>query len=562
MSASDGHAVLNPKLRSVTVGCRGGRGRRASDGQERLPELVHGHVGRVEDLVGDLPSGASRIRSSQDPSIAEPARAPSGCGRRVSLKRAHQRLVVRIEEIRAPGPSPGSRLQPPVDGGETFGGSGPSRISITTAATFGMPEPRFNAKARPAAPAAASAGCPPRSMPENPRGRGCPATCPTPDILVGATEASTGCRRCPERHGGAARAHRSSSPSSRSGRGRLRRRGDGPRARRADARRAAPARFSSSLRAATSTRMATLRPGATGMRTNGTGTPRQLVELIVQAEALVLARRGSQRSSCTTSSTRLRRPRRPPTPEHVADVDEPDAPDLHVDARRAPVHACRSAPTRTRRRISTASSATSRCPRTHEVERALALADAALADERARRTEHVQQDPCASAPGGEPVVEPRGHPRDRDLPVGVAVRSSGTSNRFARLTQLVDRRQAGRQGMAGMSCPSARAAAHRSTSVELARNGPRFRRTPRMRPGLRYLSKPARARPVFWIGELVTDRSRPPSARDDLERQIGGVDSGWTRAATDRRGSSHGPGGRSRLRLDQWNSPACPPGGR
>ena len=83
--------------------------------------------------------------------------------------------------------------------------------------------------------------------------------------------------------------------------------------RRARGRRGGRAARSSWLRAATSTRIAMLRPGATGIRMQRHAQPENLVERVVEAEPLVLARRHPSaraarraRPASTIASTRCR----------------------------------------------------------------------------------------------------------------------------------------------------------------------------------------------------------------------------------------------------------------
>ena len=66
-----------------------------------------------------------------------------------------------------------------------------------------------------------------------------------------------------------------------------------------------------------------------------------------------------------------------------------------------------------RRRTSTESSATRRCPRRDQVERALALADAALADQQHAQAEHVHQHAVDDLARGQVVLEDRGQLADR-----------------------------------------------------------------------------------------------------------------------------------------------------
>ena len=73
------------------------------------------------------------------------------------------------------------------------------------------------------------------------------------------------------------------------------------------------------------------------------------------------------------------------------------------------------------------SSATRRWPRHDQVERALALADAALAHEQHAQAEHVEQHAVDDLANREPVLEQCGDLADRAA-VGTGVRRSG---RFA-----------------------------------------------------------------------------------------------------------------------------------
>ena len=130
--------------------------------------------------------------------------------------------------------------------------------------------------------------------------------------------------------------------------------------------------------------------------------PENLVELVVEAEPFVLARRVPS-FELHDELDALRRPRRGDA-EQILDVDQAEPAQLHVMPRQLR-DTCRSRIVSARRRISTVSSATSRWPRTIEVERAFALADAALPDDQHAEAEDVQQHGVQDRALGERVLE-------------------------------------------------------------------------------------------------------------------------------------------------------------
>ena len=84
-SASTGRPCLKPKLseRHHQPGSRA----IARQPHEELPQLVDGHVRRVDDLVGQLADRPSAARARRGSPRSTDRSGASGCGRRVSLKR-------------------------------------------------------------------------------------------------------------------------------------------------------------------------------------------------------------------------------------------------------------------------------------------------------------------------------------------------------------------------------------------------------------------------------------------------------------------------------------------
>ena len=134
-----------------------------------------------------------------------------------------------------------------------------------------------------------------------------------------------------------------------------------------------------------------LRPGATGMRISGTRSAEDLVELVVEAEPLVLARR-IPAFELHDQLDALRRARRGDA-EQILDVDHAEAAQLHVMARELGTGADED-------RLGAAADfdrvvGDQTMAADDQVERALALADAALADD-----EHAQAEDVHAAPRG------------------------------------------------------------------------------------------------------------------------------------------------------------------
>ena len=84
-SASTGTPCLKPKLSSVTTSRRARPVARQA--HEELPQLVDRHVRRVDDLVGHARGSRSAARARRGSLRSTDRSGASGCGRRVSLKR-------------------------------------------------------------------------------------------------------------------------------------------------------------------------------------------------------------------------------------------------------------------------------------------------------------------------------------------------------------------------------------------------------------------------------------------------------------------------------------------
>ena len=130
-----------------------------------------------------------------------------------------------------------------------------------------------------------------------------------------------------------------------------------------------------------------LRPGATGMRISGTLQAEDLVELVVEPEPLVLARR-IPALELHDQLDALRRPRRRDA-EQVLDVDDAEPAQLHVVPRQLRAGADQD-------RLGAAPDfdrvvGDQPVAADDQVERALALADAALADDQHAEAEDVHQ---------------------------------------------------------------------------------------------------------------------------------------------------------------------------
>ena len=288
---------------------------------EELPQLVDRHVGRVDDLVGHV---ADRVQP-------RPLVADAFAGRAIRRQRMrpprlaeapHERRVAGLEEDQ-------DRVEPRIFRSRlktlrkrrqkvALAHVDDDRDLLDVAAAA--------ATASPASGSASSAGCRRRSS-RGPRARGWPATCPEPDRPVSTMN---GWPRL------ASRAFARLAPSALALRravlarftvalrlelfvvvvGAQRRAGAGcVRSSRSASARAAwwPRARSSWLRAATSTRIAMFRPGATGIRISGTRSPRISIELVVEAEPLVFARRDPSvraarraRRASTSASRRCR----------------------------------------------------------------------------------------------------------------------------------------------------------------------------------------------------------------------------------------------------------------
>ena len=165
---------------------------------------------------------------------------------------------------------------------------------------------------------------------------------------------------------------------------------------------------------------------------------------------------------------------------------------------------------------------------TIEIERALALADAALADEQHADAEDVEEDGVHHRPLGQ-LLEHRdelSHRRGGDD----SVFNSGTRARSASATTSAGGgkppviRMHGKSSVTRGAAPSV--AAGRFQALEITDFAFAEDRTP---PGLRDSWKPARARPVFRMCGLVMTRSRPsapassssgrPNASGRLQKQ-------------------------------------------
>ena len=173
-SESTGMPCLKPKLRIVTTSWLPGA-RPLADAGEGVPQLVHRHLGGVDDVVRHAADRRMALRSSRMPSIAERSGA-SGCGRRVSLNRRTSVASCGLEEDQH-RVEVAHRLQPRVDRREL-------RRAACLRARRRRPRPgrsrcRRAASARRASAAARPAGCRRRSS-RGPRARGSPGTCPSP----------------------------------------------------------------------------------------------------------------------------------------------------------------------------------------------------------------------------------------------------------------------------------------------------------------------------------------------------------------------------------------------
>ena len=152
-----------------------------------------------------------------------------------------------------------------------------------------------------------------------------------------------------------------------------------------------------------------LRPGATGIRMSGTRSPRISKNTIVQAQALVLARRIPS-FELDDELDALRRSRRRDA-EQILHVDDAEAAQLHVMPRQLRTRADQNrlrAPPHLHRVVRDQAMAAD-----DQVERALALADAALAGDEDAQTEHVHQHGVHDACARPAVLEHRRELGDR-----------------------------------------------------------------------------------------------------------------------------------------------------
>ena len=181
------------------------------------------------------------------------------------------------------------------------------------------------------------------------------------------------------------------------------------------------ARAAARSRAAVSISMAMLRPGTTGMRTSGSATLEQ---------RRTSCRRGPRRSASSlqsiSSTTRSSLPlvERRERAEERLDVDHAEAADLHVvreQRRGAPAqHGRRDAPHDDSVVGDQAMAAR------HEVERRLALADAAAAEDQDAEAVHLDQVGVHRRLGREPLFEPRRHLPDEVGACGAPEASTAT----------------------------------------------------------------------------------------------------------------------------------------
>ena len=170
------------------------------------------------------------------------------------------------------------------------------------------------------------------------------------------------------------------------------------------------AALSSSLRAATSTSVAMLRPGATGIRTSGTRTSSSSWRVVVEPQPLVLARRRPSARAARPARSCFGVQRRRHAVERLH-VDQADAAHLHEDSAPSPVRGRRGTDS-ARRRTSTTSSATSRCPRAIRSSAHSLLPMPLSPRISTPRPEQIHQRAVDGRPLGEMVLEPRGDLRD------------------------------------------------------------------------------------------------------------------------------------------------------
>ena len=173
-----------------------------------------------------------------------------------------------------------------------------------------------------------------------------------------------------------------------------------------------------------------MRPGATGMRISGTRRPRSSKNAS-SSPRRSYSRCGSQRSSCTTSSTRFD-VRVEATPNRSRRLISAEAAHFHVVPRQL-----RAAADDDRRRAAPdLDGVVGDQPMSadDEVERALALADAALPHHEHAKAEDVEQHAVDHFADGEAILEQRGQLADRRGRADRVV-SSGTPARSASVTR-------------------------------------------------------------------------------------------------------------------------------
>ena len=152
-----------------------------------------------------------------------------------------------------------------------------------------------------------------------------------------------------------------------------------------------------------------MRPGATGMRMSGTRKPEEIEVRVVDAEAIVLALR-IPALELHDQLDALRRAGRGDA-EQIAEVDQAEAADFHVMARQLRTAADddrRGAPPDLDRVVGDEPMAAH-----DEVERAFALADAALPHHQHAEAEDVEEHAVDDLADGEAILEQRRELADR-----------------------------------------------------------------------------------------------------------------------------------------------------